>query len=245
MSKDLYNKINIFKGRKMKKIKKTTKYNWFLRLLRRLIMAFRDEPKLILKDPLPEQAIYIANHSGAAGPLTISMYFPKYMSPWGAHPMTEHYFKRWNYLYHIFYQKKLKYSKLRSFLLASLFGIISKTLYNGVQLIPTYTDLRLRKIIALSMRHFEVGNSILIFPEDSDDGYKEEIDEFHGGFVYLAKEFHRKFGRHIPIIPLYYHKSAKEMRVDKSYTLDDFKNYKHRKDIANQFKNILNALGNA
>ena len=227
----------------MKKIKKTVQYNWFLKLISRIIMTFRKQPKIIIKEPLPEQAIYIANHSGAAGPLTLSIYFPKYMSSWGHHMMTEHYFRRWKYLYYIFYQQKLKYSKLRSFILASVFGLISKTLYKGVQLIPTYTDLRFIKSIKLSMKHFDVGNSILIFPEDSGDGYHEEIKDFHAGFVSLAKTYFKKHGVDIPIIPIYYHKLAQEIRVGKSYFLNEFKHISDRYIIANKFKDIINRLG--
>lgn len=227
----------------MRQIKKTKKYNWFLRLISRVIMTFRDQPKIILNHTLPEQAIYIANHSGAAGPLTLSMYFPKYMSPWGTHMMTENYFKRWKYLYYTFYQQKLKYSKVKSFILATSFGLISKTIYNGVQLIPTYSDMRLKKTIRLSMKHFEVGNSILIFPEDSNNGYKEEIEAFHAGFVYLAKSYFKRYGKHMPIIPLYYHRKAKEIRVGRSYFINEFSDLTNRKLIANEFKHILNSLG--
>jgi hypothetical protein len=132
--------------KKFKKAKKQDQFNLFVRMVRRILMTFKTRPTIILNDnPLPDKAIYIANHSGAAGPLTISMYFPIHLVPWGAHPMSEHYFKRWQYLYHVFYRQKLKYSKVRSWILATLFGIISKALYNGVQLIPTYTDLRLKK----------------------------------------------------------------------------------------------------
>lgn len=89
----------------MKKAKKILKHNWFLRLIKSILKTFKKRPKLIMEElQLPDQAIYIANHSGAAGPLTLSMYFPKYLVPWGAHPMTENYKNRWKYLYYVFYQ---------------------------------------------------------------------------------------------------------------------------------------------
>ncbi|QLY39796.1 hypothetical protein HF295_02520 [Hujiaoplasma nucleasis] len=228
----------------MKKAKKIVKHNWFLRLIKAILKTFKKRPKLIMEElQLPEQAIYIANHSGAAGPLTLSMYFPKYLVPWGAHPMTENYKHRWKYLYYVFYQQKLKYSKFRSFILATLFGLISKILYKGVQLIPTYTDLRLRHSISKSIEHLEVGNSLLIFPEDSEDGYEEEIKKFHSGFVYLAQKYYQVKEKHIPIIPLYYHKEKAEVRVGKQYFLKDFKSTDHRSLISDFFKNVINELG--
>lgn len=228
----------------MKKPKPFLRHNLFLKIIKTILKTFKKKPKLIYLDQLlPNQAIYYSNHNGAAGPLTLSMYFPKYLVPWGAHPMTENYQNRWNYLYHIFYQQKLKYSKFKSFVLATLFGLISKALYNGVQLIPTYRDIRLRKSILLSMEHLNIGNNILIFPEDSEDGYDEQIKEFHAGFVYLAKKYYQEHQKHIPIIPVYYDKKSVEIRIGSSYTLNDFKDLKDRKEIANQLKEILNNIG--
>jgi 1-acyl-sn-glycerol-3-phosphate acyltransferase len=199
--------------KKIKKAKKQNKFNLFVRIVRRILMTFKTRPTIILTEKqLPDKAIYIANHSGAAGPLTISMYFPIHLVPWGAHPMTEHYFKRWQYLYYVFYRQKLKYSKVRSWILATLFGLISKALYNGVQLIPTYTDLRLKNTMNLSIDHLKIGNSLLIFPEDSEDGYHDHIKDFHAGFIYLAEKYAQEESNHIPIVPLYYHKSLKEIR---------------------------------
>jgi 1-acyl-sn-glycerol-3-phosphate acyltransferase len=227
-----------------KKPKKQDNFNLFVRIVRRILITFKTRPTIILSDQiLPDQAIYIANHSGAAGPLTISMYFPNHLVPWGAHPMTEHYFKRWQYLYHVFYRQKLKYSRIRSWILATLFGIISKALYKGVQLIPTYTDLRLMKTMKLSIDHLKIGNSLLIFPEDSEDGYHEHIKDFHAGFIYLAEKYAKETSNHIPIVPLFYHKALNEIRVGKAYTLDDFSRIKKRKDKAIEFKTILNQLG--
>jgi len=228
----------------MKSVKTITKHNWFLRLIKKIIRTVRVTPKLAFnQETLPEKAIYIANHSGAAGPLTLSVYFPKYLVPWGAYPMTENYFRRWKYLYYVFYRQKIGYGKIRSFFLATLFGIISKTLYNGVKLIPTYPDARLKTTIRKSIEHLEVNNSLLIFPEDSSGGYKEAIETFHSGFVFLANKYYQEKQVHIPIIPLFYHKASQEIRIGKAYTLADFPDFKHRNEIAESLRIILNDLG--
>jgi len=227
----------------MKQIKTITKHNWFIRLIKGIIRRVRKEPELILHDGnLPEKAIYFANHSGAAGPLTLSVYFPKYLVPWGAYPMTGHYFSRWKYLYFTFYQQKLGYKKFRSFILATLFGIISKTLYKGVQLIPTYPDVRLRKTINISIEHLCVNNSLLIFPEDSSEGYLEHIDSFHSGIVYLAKSYYKKTKEQIPLIPLYYHKTKQQIITGKTIFLSDFPESMKRDEIAEKLRISLNEL---
>jgi len=228
----------------MKKIETITKHNWFIRFVKRIIKRVRrTTPKLQLFNPeLPEKAIYFANHSGAAGPLTLSVYFPKYLVPWGAYPMTRHYFSRWKYLYFTFYRQKLLYNRFKSFTLATLFGIISKTLYNGVKLIPTYPDARLRKTITESLEHLESNNSLLIFPEDSSGGYDETIESFHGGFVFLAQQYFKKYKTHIPLIPLYYHKAKQLIITGKPNYLSDFDKGLSRQDITEDLRIKLNDL---
>ena len=191
---------------------------------------------------LPEKAIYFANHSGAAGPLTLSTYFPKYLVPWGTFQMTGNYIVRWKYLYYVFYQQKIGYKKLKSFILATLLGIISKVLYNGVKLIPTYPDTRLRKTITESVANLDVNNSILIFPEDSTEGYQEQIDAFHSGMVYLAQQYLKKRKEDIPLIPLYYNKAKQKIITGKARFLSEFDSSLSREEIADELRINLNSL---
>lgn len=227
----------------MKKTKTITKHNWFINLIKGIIRMVREKPEVVQRNQeLPNKAIYIANHSGAAGPLTLSVYFPKILVPWGAYPMTRNYISRWKYLYFVFYRQKIGYSKIRSFILATLFGVISKVLYNGVKLIPTYPDARLKSTIRKTIEHLDCNNSILIFPEDSSLGYHEEIVSFHAGFVFLAKQYYQEKGEHIPIIPLFYNKEKQRIIVGDSYTLSEFDKSKKRDEVAEEFRTILNNL---
>ncbi len=227
----------------MKVINKIEKHNWFIRLIKFIIRKIRTAPQLIFsEEELPCEAIYIANHSGAAGPLTLSVYFPVVLVPWGAYPMTRNYISRWKYLYNVFYRQKLKYSKPKSFLLATLFGIISKLLYTGVSLIPTYPDIRLKHTINESIAHLDNHNSLLIFPEDSTNGYNQVVDSFHSGFVFLAEKYYSKRQVHIPIIPVLYNQEEQKIIIGKQYILPDFKKIKDRKTLADEFRKILNSL---
>lgn len=69
--------------------------------------------------------------------------------------MTEKYTVRWKYLYHVFYTQKLGYNKFSAFILATLFGVISKMLYNGMQLISTYPNVKFRNTINVSIEHLK------------------------------------------------------------------------------------------
>lgn len=222
-----------------------TKYGWLFNIVTKIFMIFKKKPYIynLNEEDIDENSIIISNHSAASGPLTISLYFPTFFIPWGTFEMTEKYRGRWNYLYHIFYRQKLGYNKFKSFLLATLFGIISKSLYNGMQLIPTYGDFRLRATVDISKQYLDAGTSILIFPEDSDSGYHEILLKYNPGFVYLSSYYYKKTGKDIPIYPMYFHKQSNAIIIGKkSYINPLFEQGMDKYEIAEHYKNITNDL---
>ena len=149
--------------------------------LKSVFRLFKKKPAIIeLGGCYDQPTIYVANHAAANGPFTYGLYFPRRFVPWGTYEMCGNISERWNYLYHTFYRKKLKFSPLKSFLIATPFCVISKMVYCGAELIPTYKDIRLSSTIKHSIQAMQNGNSVLIFPENSEDvGYCENIDRFH------------------------------------------------------------------
>lgn len=230
--------------------KKTRKiyryYRPFFRLVRKIAKLFKRKPLIfnLNKEPLDSNAIYLANHSGASGPLTLSLYMPIFIIPWGAHEMVGNYRSRWKYLYYVFYQQKLKYSKFKSFVIATLFAIISKMLYRGMQLIPTYQDLRFKNTLNHSIDVLNMGLSVLIFPEDSNDGYLDVITSFNAGFVLLGERYYKETGKDIPIYPLYYQKRKNAFVIGEKVNIGELiKQGMSREEIAEYYKDKTNHIG--
>lgn len=229
--------------RKSKRVR--TKYGWFFKIVIKIAKIFKKEPYIynLNEEETDKNAIIISNHSAASGPLTISLYFPTFFIPWGTFEMTERYCKRWKYLYHIFYRQKIGYNKFKSFILATLFGIISKALYKGMQLIPTYGDLRLRKTMVISKQYLDKGTSVLIFPEDSNSGYHEVLLKYNPGFVYLSEYYYKKTEKDLPIYPIYFHKFSNALIIGKkSYINPLVEQGMDKYQIADHYKNITNEL---
>lgn len=214
--------------------------------LKAVFRLFKTRPQIIrLGCESDTPTIYVANHAAANGPFTYGLYFPHRFVPWGTHEMCGNIRERWNYLYHVFYRQKLGFSKVKAFLIATPFCVISKMLYNGAELIPTYHDLRLSTTIKRSIRVLEGGKSVLIFPENSEDvGYAEVMDEFHCGFVLLARRFRRKTGIDAPICPVYYNGKTNRMVIGKAVTLRELveQGYDTDAGIAGFFRDSLNRL---
>lgn len=195
------------------KYKRGAIFNAFKNLLK----GFKKKPQIVYlgEGEVEDQAIFIANHSAANGPLTYELFFPKYFIPWGTHEMCGNYKMRWNYLYHIFYRQKLKYSRTKSFLLATSFGLISKFLYNSTGLIGTYKDTRLASTFKKSFQVLDQKLGLLIFPEDSSNGYFEKPTQYFKGFLSLSKLYFKKNQVDLPIYNVYFSKAKNKLVIDK------------------------------
>lgn len=222
------------------------KHGFIFRNLMKLIRIFKKKPVIINKNEqdFANKAIFISNHSAASGPMVLSLYFPAYFVPWGAHPMMGNYKSRWNYLYHIFYQKKLGYNKFRSFIIATIFAIISKMLYKGMKLIPTYEDIRLIKTFKLSKEALDNDRPILIFPEDSNSGYHEYLLRYNPGFIAFSQYYYKKVNIDLPIYPIYFHKKLNAMLIEKPIFIKPLLDKgMSREEIAEYFRNLTNDIG--
>jgi hypothetical protein len=191
-----------------------------------LLKGFKKKPQIVYlgEDEVENQAIFIANHSAASGPLTYELFFPKYFIPWGTHEMCGNYKMRWNYLYHIFYRQKLKYSRVKSFILATTFGLISKFLYNATGLIGTYKDNRLTSTFKRSFQVLDKKLALLIFPEDSSHGYHEKPTAFFKGFLSLSKLYFKKSQIDLPIYNVYFSKAKNKLVIDKPVKINEMLN---------------------
>ena len=192
-----------------------------------------------------EPCIFISNHSAANGPFKLNLRFPYAFSPWGINDMCKGYKSRWNYLVHTFYGQKLKYGKFRSRFIGTLFALISGYLYRNVGVIPTYTDASLLNTMKISMERLEGGNNVLIFPEDSTDGYFEVLTKYYPGFAMLSKLYMKKTGIDLPVYPIHLNKKKRIITIgEPMFVGKELGNGKTLEEIAEFAKDYTNSLAN-
>lgn len=186
----------------------------FFRFIKRIARLFVRAPKWEYVGEKPQgPCIYISNHSAASGPATYELYFPEDMRIWGTYEMCGDFKSRWRYLDQVYFHQKKQRTKFTSFFLATILSPILALFYKGMRIIPTYPDHRLMDTMKMSIAELEKGVSILIFPENSSDGYHEVLTEFYGGFLTLAKLYHAQTGKDIPIVNMYFHKKSRKVIV--------------------------------
>lgn len=171
---------------------------------------------------LKEPCMYLANHANKLGPMVYSMYFPQYHVNWGASQMLGKYKERYRYLRDVLYiQKNGTGRKMASFR-AFFEAFFSQFVYRGIKLLPTYTDSRLTRTVKKSVSLLGDGISLMIFPENSEEGYRDEPTDFFPGFVLVAKGYRKAYGADIPMRPVYYHKKKRLIVAGEPCYLSDF-----------------------
>lgn len=203
------------------------------------------KPKIInLAGELADKSIVLANHSAKSGPPALDMYYPKFTAKWGAHEMLGNYKMRKAYLRDILYIKKCgaKPGFMTSFK-ASFLAFFSLWIYRGMHIMPTYTDARFANTLRYSKQVLDANMSVMIYPENSNEGYKEVLTEFFPGFVMLSEKYYRATGEDLPVYPVYYSIKKRIMVIGKPlYVQDLVKEGMDRYQIAERFKNEVNQL---
>lgn len=241
MAKDKEIKQEKVKEKKVKRKKRKP----FFRCVKGMLKIIKRKPRIIdLNEGKVEgKGIFISNHSAASGPLILELYFPYHFTPWGTYEMNGNIKSRWNYLYHVYFQQKKHKSKFASFLITIPACVLLKGFYNGMGLISTYPDNRLISTFKKSFEKFKKDEAVLIFPENSSQGYKEILEEYNPGFVSLSKMYYRKENVDLPVYTCYYHKDTNVLVIDKpQYIKPLFDKGMNEKEIAEHFKDRTNEL---
>ncbi len=216
----------------------------YFRALKKIMKLKYKQPKFVyLGDEIKEPSIILSNHEGTDAPMALEIYHPALMRMWGASEMNSGLKKMYKYQTKVYYHEK-KHWNLH---LARLFCLIASPLtnifYKGFNLISTYKGARLIKTINESVTAIEKGESIVIFPEDSTDGYLAELKGFHAGFTLLCEACEKK-GINAPIYVSYYKKDVNTYIFDKPIYYRDLKESGLTKsEIAEKLCSRCNELG--
>ena len=216
----------------------------FFRFVKNIVKIFKRKPKFLNSENiLDEQCIYISNHAASYGPTNYELYLPTNFRMMGAFQMCGTLKERWKYLYQVYFHQKRKVPKWLASIIATIITPFMVMFYKGMQIIPIFPDTRFRKTVDEALNTLEKGNSVLIFPEDSSDGYKEELTKFFGGFWSIAKEYKKRYHKDIKIINMYFHRKKNIILVDKPKSFDELSLIiANHKEAAIYFLNNTNNL---
>ncbi len=94
---------------------------------------------------------------------------------------------QWKYLSTIYYHNKKHLPKWLAKIVATIVLPFVRGFYRGVNIIATYPDARLRRTMTESFKELDNNTNIMIFPENSSDGYHQILTEYFTDFLVLAR----------------------------------------------------------
>ena len=219
---------------KKRKQKRNRKLWW--RISTSIVKLTKKKPKWIFEgEEFCEQSLILCNHVGTKCPLTIEYYFPYNFRFWGVHEITEGWRSMCRYLQNVFFPVRKRWKKK---LLCKIVGFLGTPftayIYAGLDIIPTYQDFRFMASIKQSIDVLKKNESIIIFPEDSSNGYQDELPKFNAGFTILAAKALRE-GMDLPIYTMYYQKKKHRFIVAKPIKYSELVSKGWSKDEISEF----------
>lgn len=176
-------------------------------------------PTILFTD-LPERdepVIFVANHEMNYGPSIMQLFFPLPYRPWVIHRMLEPGDCR-AYIQHDFFEARLGVPEAFSARIAKLIEQPLISLMRSTRPIPVYRDgsQRIVQTFNESINALENGENLLVFPENGSlPPYSPRIKDFHTGFLYLGKLYHRRTGKRLVFYPVSLNPHAHSIQVGK------------------------------
>ena len=230
----------------VKEVKKeTSKRKLYFRALKKVMKIRYKKPTFIYLDgkELLQGAILLSNHEGTDAPMAFEIYHNSKFRMWGAHEMNSGLIKLYKYQTRVYYHEKKGWNihAARAFCLIA--SPLTNLFYSGLNLISTYKDSRFVKTIKESYKTLTEDENIIIYPEDSTNGYLAELEGFHAGFAMLCEYCKRK-GYDVPIYVTYFRKDMNTYVIDKPVLYSQLSaEYETKEDIAKVLCERCNELG--
>lgn len=221
---------------------KSENKRWF-KNYKKIISIFFSKPKFVyLGEKITEPSIILSNHVGAKAPVRWEIYFDQSFRFWGVSDMTQGFRAVHKYLTTTYFHQKKHFNVVFAHIIGTIATPFVNLFYRGMNLIPTYNDVRFTITIHESIKTVQNGSNLIIFPEDSSEGYKDHLTHFFAGFVTLAEKIYRK-GIDIPIFASYYQRHSNTFVIDKGIRYSKLKErFKEPSAIALAMKDRINEL---
>lgn len=226
------------------KLKNQKKRKLWYRGMKKLMLGRYKEPRFIyLGEKIGKGGMILSNHEGTDAPMSLEIYLDAPITMWGAHEMNSGLVKMYKYQTRVYYHEKKHWNLHLARLFCLLASPLTNLFYKGLDLISTYKDARFKTTLKESIEALKKGDNIVIFPEDSSDGYLDELKGFFAGFTMLG-EVALKEGMDLPVYVTYFKKNERVYIIDSPVKYSTLKEkYGKREDVAKTLVERCNELG--
>lgn len=186
------------------------------RVVRGLLRPFFRRPKFVFTGrpfaQTDEPFILLSNHVGPRAPFWYELFLKQPFQFWGVQEMTQGVTGVCRYLSRVYLHRKKRFPRGLAGVVAFIICPFVALFCKGSGLIPTFPGRCFKKTISESLRAMRDGQSLIIFPEDSSDGYHDRLTAFLPGFAALG-DVMRKKGQDVLLYCAYYRKKDRTFVV--------------------------------
>ena len=167
-----------------------------------------------------EPLIFVSNHIGSYGPLSLLSALPLKLYPWVASEVTELKAAACR-LQKEFTELELRLRPPLSAWLARAIGRICVFIMHDIQAIPVYaSSRRIRSTLDRSLELLLKGKSVLVFPENKERPLNEVLGDFSTGFLAMARLYYQKTRKAIAFLPVAVNNRVKGIKLGKPIRFD-------------------------
>ena len=148
-----------------------------------------------------EPSVLVGNHCHMYGPVFAEFYSPVKRKTWCAGEMMERKSVA-AYAFQDFWSNKPRWTHPFFRLLSHIIAPLAELIFNNARTIAVYHDTRVLSTFRDSVKTFEAGESIVVFPE-CYNRHNNIVYDLKRGFVDVAMMYYRKTGKAVPFVPFY------------------------------------------
>lgn len=196
--------------------------DWVYGCIRRIVRFFWQRPEIIGIDHIDRDrpAIFVSNHLGSFGPVLLTAHFPLGFTPWVTHEVTDRRLCP-QHLEKEFVEREMHLRRPLSRLVAVVIGRVCVSVMEYIHAIPVHKKSR-KLFIAVERSVAELGGGrhVLVFPELAEIDTREGIDQFHAGFVNVARNLYRRQNLIAVFYPVSVNKDENAIRIGEGIAYD-------------------------
>ena len=222
---------------------KERKKKWFEFIKKIIKIRYKKTKFIYLGEEISNGAVIVCNHEGSDGPMAWEIYSGKPIAFWGAWQMNSGVKTAYSYQSKIYFHQKKGWNLFLARLFCLIASPITSMFYKGLDVVSTYPDARLKKTMKESAERLESGKNIVVFPEMSENGYKDTLDGFHSGVV-LFLDLQKRKGIDNTVYTAYFNKEKNICLVSAPKKYSELEaGCSSREEIAQKLCDECNDLG--
>ncbi len=197
------------------------------------------------ESPEGETAVYVCNHSGAIGPMSVSLYFDRPYRSWVTHCVFDKEITP-NFIFHDFFQGRQFKWKAPMRLLSRIVAVLLRPLLTAQNGVKVYrTDARVFGTYKESVKTLEGGENLVIFAESPVKGGKY-VNKLYDGIADLGLFYWRVTGKKLKYYPVYIPSTLRTVNVGESVEFcPDNTIEEERVRLTSAIESAINAIGDS